>query len=180
MCFLGRVRDGVYVDDLEGIHPDVLNQYYGVHGTELRREPGQTGAGQLPDEEVPVPDIGDMDDSDWEDLDERVEAAHASNFHHEAVAVPKYAPPFTSDEIMQTFHQALDIAEAHDVVPEGYGLLPTEWEDGMYPAFEILKSGRRGGKELRVALPDFIWRPRAEMWGRGLDILNQLTYINED
>ncbi|KAK6981346.1 hypothetical protein R3P38DRAFT_2396312, partial [Favolaschia claudopus] len=43
-----------------------------------------------------------------------------------------------------------------------------EWEGEMYPAFEIIKSGRKGSKELRVALPDSIWRPRAELWGRAL------------
>ncbi|KAJ7732233.1 hypothetical protein DFH07DRAFT_755339, partial [Mycena maculata] len=180
MCFLGQVKDGIYVDEVAGIHPDVLNQYYGVHGPEVQRRPGETGAGQLPDEDVPAPDLGDMDELDWEDLDDRVEAAQESNFHHEAVAVPKYANPFTSDETLHTFHQALAIADAQGVVPEGYGLLPDEWEDGTYPSFETLKSGRRGGKELQVPLPDFIWRPRAEMWGRGLEILNQLTYINEE
>lgn len=180
MCLLGQVQDGMYVDEHQGVHPDVLNQYYGVHGPRTERGPGETGAGQLPDEEVPGnPILEDMDDEDWDDLDDRVEMAHADNFHHDPVPVPKHANPF-DDEMLQTFHQVRSVAEAQGVVPEGYGLLPTEWEGEGYPAYEILKSGRRGGKELRIALPDFIWRPRAEMWGRALDILNQLNYINED
>ncbi|KAK7029110.1 hypothetical protein R3P38DRAFT_2368283, partial [Favolaschia claudopus] len=54
----------------------------------------------------------------------------------------------------------------------GYGLLREEWEGEIYPAFEIIKSGRKGSKELRVALPDSIWRPRAELLGRALAFMD--------
>ncbi|KAG1851933.1 hypothetical protein F4604DRAFT_1933868 [Suillus subluteus] len=30
--FLGQTLFGVYCDDCEGIHPDVIEEYYGVHG----------------------------------------------------------------------------------------------------------------------------------------------------
>jgi hypothetical protein len=59
-------------------------------------------------------------------------------------------------------------------------LIPDEWEDNEYPSVEIIRSGRRGGKELRVALPDFVWRPRAELWGQALDILSRITYMTEN
>ncbi|KAJ6481611.1 hypothetical protein DFH09DRAFT_1253181 [Mycena vulgaris] len=128
------VQDGVYVDDYEDIHPSVLERYYGVHGPVARRASGETGAGQLDDENVPMPSIAhdesEEDDSD-DDLEQQIEHAHAENFHHDP-------SPFPNTPIR-----------------------------------------RRGGKRLRVALPDSIWRPRAEMWGRGLAILNQLSYINE-
>ena len=55
--------------------------------------------------------------------------------------------------------------------------LTGEWEEDLYPSFEILRSGRRGGKELHIAMPDFIWRPREELWGQALDILNRLKHI---
>lgn len=58
-------------------------------------------------------------------------------------------------------------------------MLPEEWENGTYPAFEILKSGRKRSKELRVALPDLIWRPRAQLWVRALAVLDELTYTLE-
>ncbi|KAJ7732948.1 hypothetical protein DFH07DRAFT_755085, partial [Mycena maculata] len=173
MCFVGQVQDGVYVDDYENVHPTVLKQFYGVHGPETQREPGQTGAGQLDDEDISEPEQDD------DDLNGQIEDAHAGNFHHEPVAVPKHANPFSDDETMQLFYDTLTAADAGNIIPPGYGLLPDEWENGVYPTHEILKSGGRGRRELRVKLPDAIWRPRAEMWGRGLAILNQLSYLDE-
>ncbi|KAJ7016807.1 hypothetical protein C8F04DRAFT_1215348 [Mycena alexandri] len=185
----GEAQQGIYVDDYENIHPTVLERYYGVHGRTVHRASGQTGAGQLDDEDVPLPppvhDEGEdsEDESGMEDVDEdlaqQIEDAHAGNFHHDPVPVPKHVNLFPDDETMQLFHDALSAAEEVELIPEGCGLLPDEWVDGVYPSFEILKSGRHGTKQLRVALPDSIWRPRAEMWGRGLAILNQLSYMNE-
>ncbi|KAJ7183707.1 hypothetical protein C8R46DRAFT_884019, partial [Mycena filopes] len=181
MFLLGQLRDGIYQDDCPGIHPDIIEQYYGVHGGEARRAPGETGAGQLADEEIPAAavDVEDVDDGVWQDIIENVEALHAGNFHHAPVAVPKHANPL-SEQGMLVFNLALSRAERRGVVPSGYGLLEDEWDDGAYPAYEILKSGRKGSKELRVALPDTIWRPRAEMWGRGIDIINRLTGLLSD
>jgi hypothetical protein len=80
---------------------------------------------------------------------------------------------------MQLFHDTFAAANENGIIPPGYGLLPEEWNDGVYFTFEILKSGRRGIKQLRIALPDSIWRPRAEVWGRGLAILDQISYMTE-
>jgi hypothetical protein len=180
MCFMGQVRDGVYVDDCDGVHPSVIHRYYGTHGAELQRAPGQTGAGQLDDEAISAPPSVSSDKSDErEDLEEQIADAHAENFHHEAVAVPKHANPFDDEESMRLFYDSLEAAIQEALVPSGYGLLPEEWGEDGYPSFEILKSGRRGAKQLRIALPDDIWRPRAEMWGRALAILDQITYFNE-
>ncbi|KAJ6456213.1 hypothetical protein C8R47DRAFT_1248997, partial [Mycena vitilis] len=182
MFLLGQVQDGMYPDDCQDVHPDIIEQYYGIHGAPARRAPGETGAGQLDDEDIPSrdPDSSDLDDDVWQDIVEDVESAHAANFHHAPVPVPKHANPF-SDEGMAVFELTLERAERRGLVPAGYGLLEEEWEDGSYPAYEILRSGRKGSKELRVALPDVLWRARAEMWGRGLDILDRLTeLIHED
>jgi hypothetical protein len=181
MVLLGQLSDGIYQEDCEGVHPGIIEQYYGVHGGEARRAPGETGAGQLPDEEIPADqaDFVDVEDDAWQEIIEDVEASHAGNFHHAPVGVPKHANPF-SGEGMSVFDLALQTAERRGIVPSGYGLLEDEWEDGGYPAYEILKSGRKGSKELRVALPDSTWRPRAEMWGRGLDILARLTELLND
>ncbi|KAJ7730649.1 hypothetical protein B0H14DRAFT_2409566, partial [Mycena olivaceomarginata] len=176
MFFLGQTRDGVYIDDCAGVHPNVVSQYYGVHGPVREPAAGETGAGQLNDEAIPqVAADQELDEDDWEDLEERIEGAHAANFHHEAVAVPKHANPF-SGEAAQVFEAAFEQVQAANVIPGGYGLLEEEWEDAGYPSFEILKSGR-SKKELRIALPDFIWRPRAILWGQALDVLNQVNYI---
>ncbi|KAJ7645241.1 hypothetical protein DFH06DRAFT_998707, partial [Mycena polygramma] len=177
MFFMGQTSHGVYVDDCEGVHPEVISQYYGVHGPVRDRAAGQTGAGQLEDEAIPqVEEDQELDEDDWVDLEEQIADAHEANFHHEPVAVPKHANPF-SGEAAQVFEDAFKRVKAAGIVPGGYGLCEEEWEDGAYPSFEILKSGRRGKKELRIALPDSIWRPRAILWGQALDVLNQVNYI---
>ncbi|KAJ6470483.1 hypothetical protein C8R45DRAFT_1055091 [Mycena sanguinolenta] len=179
MCFIGQVREGVYADDCEGVHPDIIQRYYGIRGPVRRPISGQTGAGQLDDEDISLPPNDPGTESSSEvDLEELVEEAHVENFH-DAVGVPKHANPFSDDETMQLFYDSLEASIHADIVPPGYRLLPEEWEGGEYPTFEILKSGRRGGRELRVALPDAIWRPRAVMWGRALAVLEQIGYVNE-
>ncbi|KAJ7872820.1 hypothetical protein B0H14DRAFT_2344567, partial [Mycena olivaceomarginata] len=188
MCLIGQVQDGLYINDYENVHPTVLARHYGVHGAQARRLPGQTGAGQLEDEDVAVPSGRNVDDDDAsnsdsdseDDLEEQIAETHADNFHHEPVPVPKHAEPFEDEADMRLFYDTLAEADENGIVFPGYGLLPDEWEDGAYPSFELLKSGRRGGKQLRVALPDSIWRPRAELWGRGVAILNHIKYMADD
>ncbi|KAJ6593136.1 hypothetical protein B0H19DRAFT_1204903 [Mycena capillaripes] len=180
MCLLGQVHDGMYLDDCEGVHPDIIQRYYGTHGVERCRAPDKTGAGQLDDEDISAPPSGSASESDVGYLEEQIEDAHAENFHHEAVPIPKHANPFDDNESMQLFYDTLEAAIQDSLVPEGYGLLPDEWDEDGYPTFEILKSGRRGSKQLWVALPDSIWRPRAQMWGRALYILDRITYLNEN
>ncbi|KAF7335795.1 hypothetical protein MVEN_02235500 [Mycena venus] len=180
MCLMGQLQHGVYVDDCKGIDPTDIRRYNGIHGPERSRAPGQTGAGQLDDEDVSAPSSNSSNKSESEDdLEAQIEEVHAENFHHEAVSVPKHANPFDDNDTMELFYDALEAAIREDIVPPGYGLLPEEWDEEGYPAFEILKSGRRGSKQLRIALPDDIWRPRAEMWGRALAILEQISYANE-
>lgn len=55
-------------------------------------------------------------------------------------------------------------------MPQGYGILPDEWEAGLYPDKEPLRVGARG-MALNVNLPIAIWYPRAIRWVQGLDIL---------
>ncbi|KAK7025803.1 hypothetical protein R3P38DRAFT_3316416 [Favolaschia claudopus] len=170
MFLLGGLENGVYVptDACAGVNPDVIAELYGTHRNVMQRGDGETGTGQLDDE-----------DEDWEDMIDEVEAANAHHFHHEPVPVPKHQNPF-DDEDFATFDAALHEANRVHLIPPGYGLLREEWEGEMYPAFEIIISGRKGSKELRVALPDSIWRPRAELLGRALAFMDRLTYMDED
>jgi hypothetical protein len=174
MFFMGQTEHGVYADELAGVHPNVLEQYYGVDrtGTSPTR---QTGAGHPPDE---ADDIDD-DDLEWENLEDQVAADQESNFHHEAAVVPDHANPFQHEGDEEIFQQVFDTVTEQGLIPAGYGLLPEEWEDGEYPSYELIRSGKRSGNNLHVALPDFIWRRRAEMWGQAIDIVNRLTYIHE-
>ncbi|KAJ7448877.1 hypothetical protein B0H11DRAFT_1928910 [Mycena galericulata] len=162
MCLIGKMQEGVYLDDCEGVHPNVIERYYGTHGPEIHREAGQTGAGQLDDEEIspPLSDSGDIpneetdsdpeeqmedgassssagdnsgeqseeepeEDIDSEDSEEEnnlaqhVEEAHAENFHHEAVPVPKHANPFDDKDSMQLFYDSLQAAIRDELVQSG-------------------------------------------------------------
>lgn len=170
MRFMGMTEHGVYTDDCEGVHPDVINQYYGVHGRETRRAPGQTGAGHLADEE-------DNEEENWTDLGERIAEDQSANLHHEPVKVPEQTDPFSSDLHRQAFLASLTAVREQGILPAGYRLHDEELDTGTYPAYEIIKSGRRGTKQLRIALPLFQWRPRAELWGQALDILNRIQYM---
>jgi hypothetical protein len=178
MRFTGQTEHGIYIDDCTGVHPDVINQYYGVHQS---RRSGNAGGSQTLEEDGDDQVI--LDEGDWLDLEDRVAADQEANFHHEAVEAPKHANPFPDEEFQRAFDEALAVIldqDAETEIPLGYGLLPEEWEDEEYPSVEIIRTGRRGGKELRVALPDFEWRPRAVLWGQALDIMDRLTYIYEN
>ncbi|KAK6977122.1 hypothetical protein R3P38DRAFT_3335017 [Favolaschia claudopus] len=163
MCYMGMLENGLYEepanDDCDGVHPSIIERYYGTQGRERQR--------------------ADVESISTTSLEGQIHDAHASNFHHEAVGVPKHANAFDDEKSMQLFYDTLEAAIQRKIVPHGYGMQPEEWGDDGYPSFEILKSGRHGLKRLRIALPDFIWRPRAEMWGRALAILDQITYKNE-
>jgi len=68
--------------------------------------------------------------------------AQATNFHHDAVGVPKHADPFTGKHEHYAFQSALAYSQEHGMVPSGYGLLHSEWDKDSYPSFEILQSGQ--------------------------------------
>ena len=63
------VENGIYIDDCEGLHPDIISRYYGTHGDIQSREDGDTGAGNLLDEDIPTvgPDV-EIDKDDWQEL----------------------------------------------------------------------------------------------------------------
>jgi len=172
MMFFGQTEHGIYVDDCEGVHPDVINQYYGIHGHPTRRASDQTGAGHPVDEEG--------DDDGWEDIGERVAADQETHIRHEPIDVPETTDPFTNPALREAFEKSFAAVQEQGVIPPGYCLLPDEWEDGVYPSVEVIRSGRRGTKELTVSLPDFLWRPKAELWGQALSILTHMEHLYGD
>lgn len=168
---MGRVKHGIYLDqdEVEGVSPDVLERYYGTTGHNPRRRADQTGAGHPPDEE------DDDDEGDEEgSLPQRIAADHEQNFLDTAVKAPRHSNPFRDETVMAAFTTALAQVQNLGHIPRGFGMLPDEWENEEYPTFEVLRSGRRGTKELRIALPDRIWRPRAVRWVQALDVMSQL------
>jgi hypothetical protein len=176
MRFLGQTMHGVYVDDCQGIHPDIINCYYGVHGPHTVRRPGQTGAGQLEDEgdldgEDNSDDGTSEDGDEWEDIQDQLMTDISANIHHSPVPVPNHRMPFCSQPAADVFNGALDELCAQGLIPNGFGMTQEEWGDNGYPSYEDIHPGQRGRKALRINLPDFIWRPRAELWVQALHVM---------
>ncbi|KAF8063978.1 hypothetical protein FPV67DRAFT_1419869, partial [Lyophyllum atratum] len=167
MRFEGQTLHGMY-DDCTGIHPDIIKTFYSQ-----RENPSSHGDGNSANEH---PDR-ELAEEDWQDMENAVAVAHEKNFNHEPVNVPKHADPFPDEGVRRAFTLALADVQSNGLVPTGLGLLPEEWDDDTYPSFEMIKSGQNRTKDIRVALPDLVWRPRAILWGQALDILNRIMFM---
>ncbi|KAN0094640.1 hypothetical protein V8E55_002927 [Tylopilus felleus] len=118
--FLGQTEFGVYQDDCEG-------------------------AGHPTDEEV----SGDEEDGHTAaHIADLVNRQQQQNVNEDVVFVPSHRSPFTDPEDEATFFGMLNQAIGHQIIPDGFGLRPDEWEDGHYPIFETIRLGRRRSKEL--------------------------------
>ena len=143
------------------------------------RAPGQTGAGHAPEDTEPnVTDDENSEHAQQNILEAgheaHLEAGYANEFNHEAVDVPEGHSPFGTEEIKDDFIAALEMAREMDAVPYGYGLHPEEQGEEGYPTLEIIRSAKRGRREVEVGLPDHIWRPRAILWAQGLDVMTRI------
>ncbi|KAF8509534.1 hypothetical protein JB92DRAFT_496892 [Gautieria morchelliformis] len=49
--FLGETRQGKPIDEMTGVHPDLLHRYCGTYGESAENGPHQTGAGHPSDED---------------------------------------------------------------------------------------------------------------------------------
>ncbi|KAJ7574169.1 hypothetical protein C8J56DRAFT_1126361 [Mycena floridula] len=200
--FMGQLDNGLYIDsvtddDLEDIHPDVLQQFYGTTGHVSRRT--GTGAGHPADEDSdPEFDGGDGSDSDsssdsgndsdiddllnaWPDVANRVAADIESNFNGKAVGAPRHKDPFRNEQLLEIFSKVLSEIESQDYIPEGLGMLESEWEHEEYPSVEVIRTGKHGTKELGVSLPDGTWQPRSVIWVQALHIMTRmLERMNSD
>ncbi|KAJ6578020.1 hypothetical protein B0H19DRAFT_1208066 [Mycena capillaripes] len=172
--FLGQLNNGVYTTDpMEGVHVDTINRYYGVEGAERARHPGQSGAGHPEDEEE-----GQWVDEQDDNLADTVANDLAHNIRHPAIKVARHKNPFRSLLIEENFFAALEEIVRQGMVPEGYGVLQNEWEDGAYPTMEAINPGTHG-KEIIIALPRDIWLPRAVLFAQGLDAMTRSLVYEE-
>ncbi|KAF8880144.1 hypothetical protein BD779DRAFT_1446406, partial [Infundibulicybe gibba] len=172
MRFTGQILHGMYIDDVAGVHPDILNECYGTYGHSADEVPIES--------EDELVESGSVAGRRLEGLGNIIADAQDQNFHHEPTSVPEITNPFYSDQHMDAFETTLRVMKAQDIIPTDIGLLPAEWEDGDYPSVEVINLGRGGSKELYISLPDTIWRPRAILWGQAFDVLNRITCIYND
>ncbi|KIN96393.1 hypothetical protein M404DRAFT_163097, partial [Pisolithus tinctorius Marx 270] len=95
LCFLGQTQFGVYGDDCEGIHLDVIDRYYGVHGEDQMCERCHSGAGHP---------AGEKDSNDREptvvevQVAELVSAQQQQHMYQDTVHIPSFKTPFVNPE----------------------------------------------------------------------------------
>ncbi|KAG2336494.1 hypothetical protein BDR05DRAFT_1005822 [Suillus weaverae] len=155
---LGQVQFGVYQDGCEGIHPDIIEEYYGIYGHVATRWQHQTGVGHPMDEE-------DSDDGkEPQDIAQAVNNQQRDHVHHEAIGVLLQRNPFVNEGTYQQFSATLTEVVAEDITPCHCRLAADEWEGNGYPVFETISIGRRGLKELHVLLGELIWFRQAKLW----------------
>jgi hypothetical protein len=168
--FIGKTVHGIYNDtddDCEGLDVAIIDQLYGTHGKKTLRPEGQTGAGQGADDidNEQLDDSASVGEDSPEELREslgelaaRIALRIKDNIRHDPVRVARHSTPFLNDEIEALFQETLNRVKSEGVIPSHYGICEDEWEDG-YPPYEILQTGRQGQRELRISLPDDVWRP---------------------
>ena len=159
MRLMSELTRGKYVNEFEDIHPDILERYLGVHGLPSQRQ--HSGAGASDDEDS------------YKGLDARIAADQEHHIRHDPVEVPEHGNPFISPDAKALFANALRDVVAAGIVPSGFGLLDSEWDNGTYPEYEDIKSGR-DGKRLNIYLPFAVWWPRAVVWVQGLQLMTKI------
>ncbi|TFY76459.1 hypothetical protein EWM64_g7555 [Hericium alpestre] len=164
MRLLGQLEHGIYADDYEDVHPDILNRYYGVD-VDVEHIHGQTGAGHPDDEEDELPSLRD-----------HIAADQEPHIRHAPIDVPDNGSPFQDLALEAAFFAALSSIHDQGLIPNGYSVAQAEWDDEGYGEVELLKCGR-GRKYLEVELPFSIWWPRAVTWAQALDLLNRLQIM---
>jgi hypothetical protein len=184
--FIEKTVHGIYhEDDCSGVDPAVIDQFYGTHGRRTVRRAGQTGAGHAANDDInnELSDVTTSSDEETSELAEtmgefvaQIAVAVKKNLRHEPVNVARHSSPFPNKQFYDLFTETLQMVCAEGVVPPNYGICEDEWEDG-YPPYEILQVGKGAKKELRISLPDNIWRPRALLWCQALDVLTRFQVL---
>ncbi|KAF9077276.1 hypothetical protein BDP27DRAFT_1141283, partial [Rhodocollybia butyracea] len=172
LLFLGQLDHGAY-EDCPGIDPSLLRRFYGVHGKPAQRHAHQTGAGHPSEEEQSESESVGIDDG-LEDLINMVEGEDENEFNEDVIEAPKHNDPFQNDRTRRLFEVALARLNESGQIPLGFGIHHSEWDSNGYPAVGAIRSGRKGGKRLEIALPDSVWRPRSVRWVQGLYLMDQL------
>lgn len=121
----------------------------------------------------------DEEQQTWSAFKQTLGAEYAANFLPKTVAAPKAVSPFT-DIGGTVFAETSATVHQNDFLPQGFGVQPEEWSGSEYPGYENLRVGKWGKKDIFVALPDAIWRSRAEFWVQGLHTLQTMMYMAEE
>lgn len=144
-------------EDQPGIHPNVLNEYYGADQPDWATLMAFTDASN-PQEEIEV--------------NARIAEDQANDIRHPGANVPPESSPFTTVQ-ESIFFDALNETVRLNIMPNGYGVAQQEWPRGEYPTWESV-CVRSSWKTINVELPFDICWPQAVKWVQGLDCMTQL------
>ncbi|KAF5338124.1 hypothetical protein D9758_015377 [Tetrapyrgos nigripes] len=179
MLLDGLLKHGVYLnanppDECASLSEDEIMEGYGIEG-HVQRLPGQTGAGHAPEDALDDTRLHQEsdteDDPEWEDIS----LPDEDKFSAPSVKVPRVMNPFAGNQVAENiFVQSLQQADEANIIPDGYNIRLEEWDNGEYPSFYHICSGKKRNRELLVQLPDLEWRPRSEHWVRALEIYNTI------
>jgi hypothetical protein len=194
---------GKIVSEYNEVHPNILQLYYAANGPIVQHRSHQTGAGHPSDEEesesesevhsaTDEPTDAESCEADDESEDEvgtGSEANHPlreeiaqnvhANINHPAIRVPRSQLPFANSKVEVLFFAALEEIRTAGIVPEGYGMLSREWDDGGYQTYETIQVGRRA-RQFTVELPVPIWLPRAIAWCQALHTMQTFIFHLEE
>ena len=173
MRFLSEAERGV-VDDHENVHPNILQQHYGVDTD----DEDENTDDEETDEDSDQSTDDETDTQQLENLQDQFEGNEIAAAH-EAVPVPINTLPFNSDNTFQLFQHILEQLQNEAILPHGYGVSLQEVQTEGYPTQEIIRSGRRGRKELQITLPIEIWLPRATRWCQALEAMTTVSVMQD-
>ncbi|KAF4621495.1 hypothetical protein D9613_001244 [Agrocybe pediades] len=172
LALMGALANGSYDDDCLGLTVEEINEFYGF---------GPSGEPQTQDvntDDVHNSDSDDLamseSDTSFSDNDEESSTVDEepsdiqtdaegnafsiadvidSNIRHDAVPVPAALCPFTAEQLA-LFEQGMELLQASNDLPDGYGMKPDEWDTSGYPTTEVISIGiQRRSKGKRRASP---------------------------
>jgi len=97
----------------------------------------------------------------------------------EPVSVPEHNNPFLSEDSVEmwAFVITLTSYKKSHYTPLGYGMTPSELEDGLYPTIQPIPAGHWGSRQLEIGLPDAVWCLRSVLWVWVLDVILKIKNV---
>ncbi|KAF8514905.1 hypothetical protein JB92DRAFT_2718430, partial [Gautieria morchelliformis] len=179
MRFVSETSHGKVVSDHNEVHPDILQRYYAADGPIMQRRSHQTGAGHPSAEEESEEDEAGTRSETHHPLHEEIAQNVHANINHPAIRVPRSQSPFANSQVEGLFFAALEEIRTAGIVPEGYGVLSMEWDDGCYPTYETIQVGRRA-RQFMVELPVPVWLPHGIAWCQALHAMQSFIFSLEE
>ncbi|KAF7288225.1 Integrase catalytic domain-containing protein [Mycena chlorophos] len=135
--FVSETEHGVE-EDQPGVHPNILEEFYGT--------------------------IDDLDDAEWEDVEDMIAADQQPDIRHDPVEVPAHHSPFDRETEL-LFFQALELAK--ETIPLSFDSDPEN-----YQPQEAIRLGR-AGKRVLIQLPIAVWWERELVWVQALELMSR-------